>query len=296
MSAPLTSALSSRVNIVQASVRARAAPGSNRVNIARSSKSIVVAKATPAESSNVVVLGGTGGTGSECVVQALKRGAKVTVLARDPSKMTTPPGTGGAAEGTPLSDPNLTVVKGNVSDAADVAKVITKDTTGIVVSLGGKTKDVGATMLTDGTTNVINAMKAAGIDKDARIAIVTSIGAGDSANQAPIVFRILMSTVMRSIFNDKNNQEQLFLGPGGPGRDLEFCVVRPGGLGLGPPTGVVNVIDGEAGSIARADVADFCLGALFEESFPYVGKAPCISSVGGTSWTKDRGDKGMMEA
>jgi len=163
MSAPLSmSALSSRVNIVQASVRARAAPGSNRV--ARSS--IVVAKATPAESSNVVVLGGTGGTGSECVVQALKRGAKVTVLARDPSKMTTPPGTGGAAEGTPLSDPNLTVVKGNVSDAADVAKVITKDTTGIVVSLGGKTKDVGATMLTDGTTNVINAMKAAGIDKD----------------------------------------------------------------------------------------------------------------------------------
>ena len=163
MSAPLTSALSSRVNIVQASVRARAAPGSNRV--ARSSKPIV-AKATPAEQSNVVVLGGTGGTGSECVVQALKRGAKVTVLARDPSKMTTPPGTGGAAEGTPLSDPNLTVVKGNVSDAADVAKVITKDTTGIVVSLGGKTKDVGATMLTDGTTNVINAMKAAGIDKD----------------------------------------------------------------------------------------------------------------------------------
>ena len=164
MSAPLTSALSSRVNIAT-SVRARAASASNRV-ARSSSQPIVVAKATPAESSNVVVLGGTGGTGSECVVQALKRGAKVTVLARDPSKMTTPPGTGGAAEGTPLSDPNLTVVKGNVSNAADVAKVITKDTTGIVVSLGGKTKDVGATMLTDGTTNVINAMKAAGIDKD----------------------------------------------------------------------------------------------------------------------------------
>ena len=227
-------------------LRARTAAASPRV------ASATVAAATPAEQSNIVVIGGTGGTGAECVVQALKRGAKVTVLARDPSKMTTPPGTGGAAEGTPLSDPNLTVVKGNVSNAADVAKVITKDTTGIVVSLGGKTKDVGATMLTDGTTmltdgttNVINAMKAAGIADDARIAIVTSIGAGDSANQAPIVFRVLMATVMRSIFNDKNNQEQLFLGPGGPGRDLEFCVVRPGGLGVGPPTGVVNVIDGE---------------------------------------------------
>ena len=197
--------------------------------------SVVVAKATPAEQSNIVVFGGTGGTGSECVVQALRRGAKVTVLARDPSKMRQPPGTGGANEGAPVSDPNLTVVRGNVSNPADVAKVITKDTTGVVVSLGGKTKDVGATMLTDGTTNVINAMKAAGIATDARIAIVTSIGAGDSANQAPIVFRVLMATVMRSIFNDKNNQEALFLGPGGPGRDLEFCVVRPGGLGVGPP-------------------------------------------------------------
>ena len=181
----------------------------------------------------------------------------------------------------------------SVCDAADVAKVIDGDVTGVVVSLGGKTKDVGKTMLTDGTLNVINAMKSANVQ---RVAVVTSIGAGDSADQAPLVFRILMSTVMRSIFTDKNNQEQLFLGPGGPGRDLEYCIVRPGGLGTGPPTGVINVIDGEAGSIARADVADFCLGALFESAFPYIGQAPCISSVGGTSWVKDRGDKGMMEA
>ena len=251
------------------------------------------ASATPAEKSNVVVIGGTGATGSECVVQALARGAKVTVLARTPSKLAWPPGTGGEKEGSPIADPNLTVVQGSVTDPAAVARCITKDTTGVVVSLGGKTKDVGKTMLTDGTRNVIDAMKAAGV---ARVAVVTSIGAGDSADQAPLVFKVLMATVMRSIFDDKNNQEQLFLGPAGPGRDLEFCIVRPGGLGTGPPTGVVNVIDGQAGSIARADVADFCLGALFEEDFPYVKKAPCISSTGGTSWVKDRKGKGMMEA
>mmetsp|Transcript_33902 Transcript_33902/g.85335 ORF Transcript_33902/g.85335 Transcript_33902/m.85335 type:complete len:305 (-) Transcript_33902:518-1432(-) len=253
----------------------------------------VTAGATPAAQSHIVVIGGTGATGAECVVQALKRGAKVTVLARTPSKMAQPPGSGGEAEGQPISDPNLTVVQGTVTSAADVAKVITAETTGVVIALGGKSKDVGKTMLTDGSLNVINAMKAAGV---ARVAVVTSIGAGDSADQAPFVFKILMSTVMRSIFTDKNNQEQLFLGPAGPGRDLEFCIVRPGGLGLGPPTGIVNVIDGEAGSIARSDVADFCLGVLFEEEFPYLGKSPCISSVGGTSWTKDRGSKGMMEA
>lgn len=291
-------ALSARSNIAAPARLARGSRGvaaSRVASRARSSpgSSVVVAKATPAEKSNIVVFGGTGGTGSECVVQALRRGAKVTVLARDPSKMRQPPGTGGANEGAPVSDPNLTVVRGNVSNPEDVAKVITKDTTGVVVSLGGKTKDVGKTMLTDGTRNVIDAMKAAGV---ARVAVVTSIGAGDSADQAPLVFKVLMATVMRSIFDDKNNQEQLFLGPAGPGRDLEFCIVRPGGLGTGPPTGVVNVIDGQAGSIARADVADFCLGALFEEDFPYVKKAPCISSTGGTSWVKDRKGKGMMEA
>lgn len=44
----------------------------------------------------------------------------------------------------------------------------------------------------------------------------------------------------------------------------------------------------KAGSISRADVADFILGAVSEEDFPYLKQAPCISSVGGTSWVKDR--------
>eukprot|EP00977_Amphora_coffeiformis_P000176 scaffold48_cov161-Amphora_coffeaeformis.AAC.24 len=64
------------------------------------------------------------------------------------------------------------------------------------------------------------------------------------------------------------------------------------------PTGIVNVIDGEAGSITRADVAKFCLDAIYMDDFPYIGKAPCISSVGGTSWQKDRSTRareGMVE-
>ena len=131
------------------------------------------------------------------------------------------------------------------------------------------------------------------------------------------MFKMLMMTVMSSIFTDKNNQEALFT-DGGVGRDLEWCIVRPGGLTVEKPTGVINVIEGEAGSIARADVADFCIGAILEKDFPYVRrpctsfgsrrwrraprhrcdasrrsrryiqKTPCISSVGGTSWVKDR--------
>jgi NAD(P)H-binding len=98
-----------------------------------------------------------------------------------------------------------------------------------------------------------------------------------------IPFLVLMMTAMKKIFKDKNNQEKAVMDSG-----LEYCIVRPGGLTVDPPTGVINVIEGEAGSIPRADVAQFCLDAITVEDFPYIGKAPCISSVGGTSWVKDR--------
>ena len=55
-----------------------------------------------------------------------------------------------------------------------------KGVTGVVVALGGKTKDVGATMLQDGTANIIAAMKANDVK---RISVVTTIGAGDSMDQ-----------------------------------------------------------------------------------------------------------------
>merc|ERR1719183_912837 len=116
-----------------------------------------------------------------------------------------------------------------------------------------------------------------------RMAVISSIGVGDSKSQAPLHFRVLMNTMMKRIFKDKNNQDKAVKRSG-----LEYCLVRPGGLTVEPPTGVINVIDGQAGSIPRADVAQFCLDSVIEDDFPYIGKAPCISSVGGVAWTKDR--------
>jgi len=234
----------------------------------------------------VAVFGASGLTGAEVVHQALQRGEEVVALARTPSKVTKPQGSCGVdAVGTLFEDAKLKVLQGDVTKQADVDAVFAEGgISSVVVALGGKTADVGETMLTDGTSNIIKTMKANGVK---RIAIVTSIGAGDSENQAPFFFKVLMWTAMKKIFTDKNNQEALFLN-GGPGSDLEFCIVRPGGLNVEPPTGVINVIDGQAGSIPRADVADFCLGAALDPAFPYIGKAPCISSVGGVGWTKDR--------
>ena len=239
--------------------------------------------------------------GASC--EALARGAKVTVLARTPSKLAlAPAGRAGRFHATsgpgraPIADPNLTVVQGSVTDPAAVARCFTKDTTGVVVSLGGKTKDVGKTMLTDGTRNVIDAMKAAGV---ARVAVVTSIGAGDSADQAPLVFKVLMATVMAAATerDDKNNQEQLFLGPAGPGRDLEFCIVRPGGLD-GPAHAASST-----SSTARRRPSPRARTSRFQPRRPLRGGLPvrdegvrASRGTGGTSWVKDRKGKGMMEA
>jgi len=244
--------------------------------------------------STICVFGGTGKTGAECVYQALEAGHKVVVLARNPDKMIYPEGSGGIAnQGRLMSNANLKVVQGDVTAQAHVDACFAAaedEVIGSIVALGGKTKDVGPTMLTDGTSCVINAQKAKGVK---RISVVTSIGAGDSEKQAPLFFKALMYTVMSGIFKDKNNQEKLFTGDltgNAPGGDMEWCIVRPGGLGTGPPTGVINVIEGQAGSIARADVAAFCLGAITDAAFPYIRKTPCISSVGGTSWVKQKGE------
>jgi putative NADH-flavin reductase len=233
----------------------------------------------------VAVFGASGLTGKEVVFQALKRGEGVVALARTPSKVTKPQGSCGAdAVAEAIADANLQIIGGDVTKQADVDKVFAAgDITSVVVALGGKTADVGETMLTDGTANIIRAMQAKGVK---RISVVTSIGAGDSEKQAPFFFKMLMFTVMKKIFTDKNNQEALFFN--GIGKSLEYCIVRPGGLTVEPPTGIINVIEGQAGSIPRADVADFCLGACLEPAFPYIGKAACISSVGGTAWSKDR--------
>lgn len=235
----------------------------------------------------IAVFGASGATGSEAVLQALERGEDVTCLVRDASKLVAPRSAAGFTGGSAFGSDALAVTVGSVTEKADVDKVFAaKEVTGVVVALGGKTKDVGPTMLQDGTANIIAACKANGVK---RISVVTTIGAGDSMEQAPWAFRLLMMTVMSSIMADKNKQEELFLS--GPGSDLDYCLVRPGGLKTEPPNGIVNVIKGEAGAISRADVAAFCLDAVLEPDFAYLRQAPCISSDKGSGFESVLADK-----
>jgi len=272
----------------------------------------VHARAPPVVSS-IAVFGASGGTGSEVVMQSLMNGERVSALVREKRKLQAPRTIANFRQDLPTSGTDLVhfrqgsmdnmcemdtkdgylkdrlkVTAGSVTNQADVDKVFEgEDITGVIVALGGKTKDVGPTMLQEGTANIVAACQANGIK---RIAVVSTIGAGDSMDQASWGFKLLMNTVMKTVMEDKNKQEALFA-PGGPGSDLEFCIIRPGGLKSEEPSGIVNVIDGEAGPISRADVAAFLLDAIEEPDFKYVRKSICISSDKGSGFDSVLADK-----
>ena len=245
----------------------------------------------------IAVFGASGRTGSEVVLQALERGEKVSCLVRDRTRLKAPrdhPGLGlqknSMMNFSPTTNDNIVHrTEGSVLNREDVDDVFEgNDITGVVVALGGKTREVGLTLLQDGTTHIIAACQKYGVK---RITVVSTIGAGDTMDQAPWTFKILMKTMMQKVMDDKNAQEGLFLD--GPGADLEYCLLRPGGLKLGPPTGIVKVIDGEAGAINRADVAAFCLDSVLDPDFPYLRQAVCISSDQGAGFKSLMSDKTM---
>ena len=80
------------------------------------------APSSTALDATIAVFGASGLTAQECVYQALKDGDNVVGLTRNPSNVVVPKGSGGANAETPLSDPNLTLIGGDVTNAADVAK------------------------------------------------------------------------------------------------------------------------------------------------------------------------------
>lgn len=204
----------------------------------------------------IAVFGATGGTGREVVKQALAAGYEVTALARDPSRMA------GA-------DPNLVLVAGNVLDIEAVRQTLA-GADAVVVSLGN-TADNPDYIVSQGTQVILDAIALQSGPR--RLAVVSSLGVGESKDQVPFAFKMLMQTVLRKAIEDKERQEALVKASG-----LDWVIVRPGGLTDGPATGQYRAgLDPSisAGQVARADVAAFVLQQLTDDTF--LRQAPAIS-------------------
>ena len=114
----------------------------------------------------------------------------------------------------------------------------------------------------DGTQNIIDCMKKQEIK---RLVVVTALGVGDTRERVSLSFKMLMKTVLRKAYEDKERQEQFVRESG-----LDWIIVRPGGLTNGPATGEYEfgldpAIGG--GQVSRADVAAFVLQQLTDDTF-----------------------------
>jgi putative NADH-flavin reductase len=204
----------------------------------------------------IAVFGASGGTGREVVKQALAAGHQVTALARNPASLDS-------------ADPNLTVVAGNVLDIEAVQQALTGADVA-VVSLGS-TANNPDNIVSQGTQVILDAIGQLGGPR--RIVVVSSIGVGDSKDQVPFAFKMLMKTVLRKAIEDKERQEALVKASG-----LDWIIVRPGGLTDGSATGQYQAgLDPKisAGQVSRADVAAFVLQQLTDDT--YLRQAPAIT-------------------
>nr|XP_048688870.1 flavin reductase (NADPH) [Caretta caretta] len=100
---------------------------------------------------NIAIFGATGMTGLATLAQALRAGYQVTVLVRDPARL--PP------EHRPAR-----VVVGDVLNPPDVDKAI-QGQDAVIIILGTRNDLSPTTMMSEGTRNIVAAMKAHGIRK-----------------------------------------------------------------------------------------------------------------------------------
>ena len=204
---------------------------------------------------HLAIIGATRGVGKAVVEQALARGDEVSALARTPEKL-------------PADLVGLTIIRGDVLDPAAVAATVA-GADAVVVALGN-TPDNPDDVVSRGTAQVITAMQAAGLQ---RLIVVTSLGVGDSKDQVPLAFRMIMKTVLRKAMADKEQQEALVRAS-----DLAWTIIRPGGLTDAPATGQYRAGTDKSiptGQVARADVAAFILEEI--DSGRYLRQTPAIS-------------------
>lgn len=206
----------------------------------------------------LLIVGATGGTGRQLVMQALERGSFVRVLVRNPSRLG-------------IQHPRLEVRRGDVLDYPSVDEAV-EGQQAVISALGHKRFFGPTRILSDGTRNLLRAMEAHGVQ---RFVCETSLGIGDSAGRMGLYYTLFaIPVILPFYFWDKTRQERVIAAS-----RLDWIVVRPGALTNGPRRGAYR--HGlSVGSfvrtvrISRADVADFMLNQVDEDM--YLKSAPGV--------------------
>lgn len=159
----------------------------------------------------ILVLGATGRTGKLVVAEAIKRGHKVSAIARDPEK---------------LKDFKIDITQGTPYDYATVEKALVGCEAVInTLNVSRKTDNPWAPLaspqdlISKSAANAVAAMKKAGIK---RFVAMSTMGAGRSWKSAPGFLRFLVSmSNIKYAFWDHGKQEEILENSG-----LDYTICR----------------------------------------------------------------------
>jgi putative NADH-flavin reductase len=206
----------------------------------------------------IALFGASGKTGQQFLEQALEKGYKINALVRNPAKLI-------------QKTEHLNSIKGDVLSADDVVNTVTG--CDLVVSLFGHVKDSPEWLQTDGTKNILKAMKINDVHK-----IISLSGGGlpfrekDQPKFIDKTIRFIMKLIVPKILNDAVKHAEILKNSG-----TNWIIVRGPRLTDGGKTGEYKIgwVGVNSGtSISRADLADFILKQVdkdqFNQQMPFV--------------------------
>jgi len=191
---------------------------------------------------HVIVFGATGKLGTEIVKDLREHGDEVTAFVR------------ASSDRSGLAPLGVNFVVGDVLDPASVRGAFAGGSydAAIATIAGLSVPDLDR----QGNINVAEAAGAAGVR---RVILISTVGAGDSRDAAPLISRLVLSKVLPQ----KTAAEDHLRASG-----LDWTIVRPGGL----PPGVVATGGGllsedpaTMGFIKRPDLARLVVGVLYDD-------------------------------
>jgi uncharacterized protein YbjT (DUF2867 family) len=178
----------------------------------------------------VLVFGGTRGAGLETVKELVKRGERVTVMARTSS------------DTRALKELGVNIVVGDALVTDDMVKAFAAAPYRVVISaLGGKDDDLRVDV--EGNLHVVDSAKSAKIP---RVILVSAIGAGDSAQARPWYLKPFMKDVIAA----KTKAEDYLIKSG-----VAYTIVRIGRLVDKPSSGQATLREDHTSfsAVSRAD-------------------------------------------
>ena len=218
---------------------------------------------------DLLVLGGSGRTGTHVLAQAAARGHRVRALVRNPDTVQAP------AE--------VELIQGTPADVDDIRKAA-QGAEAVISALNNSrasdnpwAKPLSPPMfMTNATRNTLTAM----VEQDIRrIVLVSTQGAGDDwARMTPLAKAVVNLSNIKASFTDHHGVDQTVRAS-----DTDWTLARAVALTDKPARGPLRA--GEAGSdkpgpwINRADLAGFLLDAIEQGS--WIHQAPLVWNTRG---------------